>query len=273
MHLVAESCASESGNTNCFLVVGDIRHLNGSRWQQRTYSTSQTIHRKEGFLQWISGVCFGKPTGHLEDNYPTEYQTLPNVSSTLFSVSSWTTPPCHRIVDDLRWCSACWFQRTCVYIVPSGRVDWCLNPIVWLLVPPKNGMISSASSHAISSAFWSGTGTEYAIGHLVRKSWNTTMCLFPCWVLHNINPNSFLGQYLECLGHFGEPWNESSVIQAHSKERTYFLRIVRDRKFLDCCHKSWVGVEALWSCVEPQILHLPSDEMAFSRLKLQTSFH
>jgi len=85
----------------------------------------------------------------------------------------------------------------CVYQVPSGRVDWCLNPIVWLLVSPKNGMVSSASSHAICSTFWSGTGTEYAIGHFVEKSLNTTMC----WVLHNINPNSFLGQYLECLGH------------------------------------------------------------------------
>lgn len=146
------------------------------------------------------------------------------------------------------------------------------------LVPQSNSMASGTTkewdnlfsrSHAIGSAFWSGTGTEYAIGHLVKKSWNTTMCLLPCWVLHNINPNSFLGQYLESLGHFGELWNEPSVIQAHFKEQTYFLCVLRGRKILDCCPRSWVGVEALWSGIVSQILHFPSDEMACSWLSFK----
>ena len=42
---------------------------------------------------------------------------------------------------------------------------------------PKQGITSSASSLAILSAFWSGTAN--AEGHLVKRSWTTTTCLFP----------------------------------------------------------------------------------------------
>ena len=47
---------------------------------------------------------------------------------------------------------------------------------------PKTGMIiiSSTNNFTTFCVFWSGTGNT--IGHLVRKSWKTITCLFPCSV-------------------------------------------------------------------------------------------